>query len=187
VEDPIAAGAAPLTVRRTRLSLETASGAEEVIVSSSPQGWSVLRGGRATGLDVAVLPDGRLSLLLEDGRQLCGRMVPDGKHRSVLLTTREGVSRVRIEDALRHRLGASAETDDGSGEEIRALMPGRVLAVSAREGDKVTAGELLLVVEAMKMQNEIRSSKGGTVDRVAVAPGEAVETGALLVAIGAET
>jgi biotin carboxyl carrier protein len=37
------------------------------------------------------------------------------------------------------------------------------------------------------MQNEIRSSKGGTVDRVAVAPGEAVETGALLVAIGAET
>ena len=175
-----------MTVRRTRLSLDTASGAEEVVVSSSPQGWSVRRGGRATDLDVAALPDGRLSLLLENGRQLCGRVLPDGRHRGVLLSTREGIRRVRMEDALRHRLGASAETDDGSGEEIRALMPGRVLAVSTREGNKVAAGEILLVVEAMKMQNEIRCSKGGTVERVAVAPGEAVETGALLVAIGAE-
>lgn len=172
-----------MTVRRTRLSLETASGAEELIVSSSPQGWSVRRGGRATGLDVAVLPDGRLSLLLEDGRQLCGRVLPDGKHRSVLLTTREGVSRVRMEDALRHRLGASAETDDGSGEEIRALMPGRVLAVSAREGSKVAAGEVLLVVEAMKMQNELRAPRDGVVERVSVGVGETIDLGDLLVVL----
>ncbi|MDQ2970240.1 MAG: hypothetical protein M3R34_03780, partial [Acidobacteriota bacterium] len=143
MEVPVQAGAAPLTVRRTRLALETASGSEEVIVSSSPKGWSVRRGEQMTELDVAVLPDGRLSLILEDGRQLSGRVLPDGRHRGVLLITREGIRRVRMEDALRHRLGASAEADDGSGEEIRALMPGRVLAVSTREGNKVAAGELL--------------------------------------------
>ncbi len=175
-----------MTSRRTRLSLETAAGSEEIVVSSLPHGWSVDRGGRAKSLELAVLADGRLSLLSEDGRQLCGRVLTEAGRGSALVSTRYGVSRVRIEDALHHRLTTSAHADDGGGEEILALMPGRVLQIATRKGEAVAPGDLLLVVEAMKMQNEIRCSKGGTVERVAVAPGEAVETGALLVAIGAE-
>jgi biotin carboxyl carrier protein len=62
-------------------------------------------------------------------------------------------------------------------------MPGRVVEVSVAEGQTVAAGAILLVLEAMKMQNEIRASRGGVVARVAVAAGQAVDRGALLAAI----
>lgn len=176
-----------MNVRRARLSLETPSGVEEVNVSISAGSWNVDWGGKRTRVDLAVLPDGRLSLLLEDGRQLCGRVLSDASQKSVLVATCEGTSRVRIEDALTHRLGAAAEADDGSGEEIRALMPGRVLEVRARAGESVVAGEVLLVVEAMKMQNEIRCSRAGRIATVEAEPGQAVDTGAVLVRIEARS
>lgn len=99
---------------------------------------------------------------------------------------------VDLEPEARARLreratSARGDVARGGPLEVRAIIPGRVVSVDVASGDAVDAGGRLLVVEAMKMQNEIRCSKGGTVDRVAVAPGEAVETGALLVAIGAET
>ncbi|MCA1580569.1 MAG: hypothetical protein LC796_04100 [Acidobacteria bacterium] len=173
-----------MSARRIRLSLETAGGSEEVLVTSSPAGtWLVERAGTTTAFDVAVLPDGRLSLLLEDGRQLCGRVEKDPGRRGVAVVTAAGAAPVPIEDALAHRLAASVQPDGGGGEEIRALMPGRVLEVAAREGDDVPAGTVLLIVEAMKMQNEIRATAGGRIVRVAVTPGQAVEKGALMVEI----
>ena len=68
--------------------------------------------------------------------------------------------------------------------EVRAIIPGRVLTVAVAPGDVVTAGQQLLTVEAMKMQNELRSPRDGTVERVAVAPGATVEPGDLLVVLG---
>ncbi|MEP6769379.1 MAG: biotin/lipoyl-containing protein [Acidobacteriota bacterium] len=175
-----------MSARRIRLSLETPGGEEDVLVTTSPEGVLMLqRGEKTSALEVATLPDGRLSLLLEDGRQLCGRVARDPRGRGVVVTTRAGAVAVRIEDALAHRLAAGAEADDGSGEEIHALMPGRVLEVSAREGEQVSSGAVLLIVEAMKMQNEIRSTRGGRILRVAVAPGQAVERGELMVSISA--
>lgn len=67
--------------------------------------------------------------------------------------------------------------------EIRAIIPGKVVAVSVAAGEDVTAGQQLLVVEAMKMQNELRSPRDGTIDRVGVAPGVNIEVGDLLVVI----
>jgi biotin carboxyl carrier protein len=62
-------------------------------------------------------------------------------------------------------------------------MPGKVVAVLAATGTEVEAGAGLVVVEAMKMANEITAPRKGTVKTVAVSPGDAVETGALLVVI----
>jgi biotin carboxyl carrier protein len=167
--------------RRLRLVLETRAGTEEVIVSSSSVGWSIERSGRKTPLDVAVLPDGRVSLVLDDGRQVCGRMVPgDG---GVLVTTRVGTARVSIEDPIRHRLAAAEAESGGGGEEVRALMPGRVLEVNVAAGEAVPAGAVLLVLEAMKMQNEIRASRPGVVTEVAVKAGQAVDGGVLMVVL----
>jgi acetyl/propionyl-CoA carboxylase alpha subunit len=67
--------------------------------------------------------------------------------------------------------------------EVRAIIPGRVVAVAAAPGDVVAAGQALVVVEAMKMQNEVRAPRAGTVGRVAVAAGQTVEAGALMVVI----
>jgi len=59
-------------------------------------------------------------------------------------------------------------------------MPGKIVRVLVVAGDKVEAGQGLLVVEAMKMQNEIRAPKSGTVERVLVSEGQAVNSGHVL-------
>jgi biotin carboxyl carrier protein len=59
-------------------------------------------------------------------------------------------------------------------------MPGKVVRLLVQVGDKVEAGQGLLVVEAMKMQNEIRSPKGGTVERLQVKEGQPVNAGEVL-------
>jgi biotin carboxyl carrier protein len=62
-------------------------------------------------------------------------------------------------------------------------MPGKVVRVLVAEGDEVEPGAGVVVVEAMKMENEIATIKGGTVTKIAVSPGTAVEGGALLLVI----
>jgi biotin carboxyl carrier protein len=62
-------------------------------------------------------------------------------------------------------------------QQVVAPMPGKVIRVLVCHGEAVEAGQGLLVVEAMKMQNEIRSPKSGTVERVMVAEGQAVNAG----------
>ncbi len=66
---------------------------------------------------------------------------------------------------------------------VESVMPGKVVRVLVKEGDKVSEGQGLLVVEAMKMENEIESPKDGTVESIKVEPGQAVETGAPLVVV----
>ncbi len=67
--------------------------------------------------------------------------------------------------------------------ELRSVIPGRVVGVSVSPGEAVTAGQQLLVIEAMKMQNELRAPRDGTVSRVAVGTGENLEVGDLLVVL----
>lgn len=67
--------------------------------------------------------------------------------------------------------------------EIRAIIPGRIVAVSIAPGDALEPGQQLLVLEAMKMQNELRAPRSGTVEQVRAAVGQNVEVGDLLVVI----
>lgn len=70
------------------------------------------------------------------------------------------------------------------GETVNAPMPGNILAVNVTVGQAVKKGDVLLVLEAMKMENEIMSPVDGTVTSVAVTKGATVETGAVLCVIG---
>ena len=72
----------------------------------------------------------------------------------------------------------------GAGEPVNAPMPGTILKVNVTQGQTVKEGEVLCILEAMKMENEIMASKGGTVTQVLVAKGSIVDTGAPLVIIG---
>ena len=67
---------------------------------------------------------------------------------------------------------------------IKAPMPGRIVRVLVAVGDRVVARQGVVVVEAMKMENELRTPRDGTVKEIAVAPGAAVDSGALLLVIG---
>lgn len=78
---------------------------------------------------------------------------------------------------------APAPKAAGAGEAVKAPMPGNILAVNVKEGDTVKEGQTLMVLEAMKMENEILAPCSGKVTAVAVAKGTAVESGTLLCTI----
>ena len=130
---------------------------------------------------------------------------PDGIHDVVLLPVPDvarsaaGVQRVEVvldgwrfevdlepeaRAALRERATrAAGDATKGGPLELRAIIPGRVLSVDVADGDTVEAGQRVLVVEAMKMQNELRAPRGGTVRGIAVGPGQTVEQGDVLLVV----
>lgn len=79
---------------------------------------------------------------------------------------------------------ASAPSVSAGGEKVTAPMPGNILSVNVKEGDAVKAGSVLMVLEAMKMENEIMAPCDGKISQVAVSSGQTVETGSLLCVIG---
>ena len=78
---------------------------------------------------------------------------------------------------------APAPAASGTGESITSPMPGNILAVNVAAGDTVKKGQVLMILEAMKMENEIMAPHDGKVTAVAVTKGAAVESGALLCTI----
>jgi biotin carboxyl carrier protein len=81
----------------------------------------------------------------------------------------------------RARRQASGGAVDAGPKVITAPMPGKIVKLLVREGEEVAAGAGVLVMEAMKMQNELRAPRAGRVERIHVSEGEGVETGAPLV------
>jgi biotin carboxyl carrier protein len=154
---------------------------ERVIIEHRGTRRRVAWGDHAEEFDAARLPDGRFSLLFEDGRQFCGRIRergPDG----VEVVRGGGAVRVPIARTRRARAGRP-DADAGGIEEVRALMHGRIVEVRLEAGDRVEEGGLLLVLEAMKMQNEIRASRAGVIERLSVSSGQTVEGGEFLLSI----
>ena len=78
---------------------------------------------------------------------------------------------------------APAAAVAAAGEPVNAPMPGAILRVEVKEGQTVKAGDLLVVLEAMKMENEILSPRDGTVAQVVVQKGSTVETGSPLIVL----
>jgi pyruvate carboxylase subunit B len=81
--------------------------------------------------------------------------------------------------ALRPGEGSGSARDGGK--LVRSFMPGKVVAVLVAVGDEIEKDQGLLVIEAMKMENEIRAATAGKVKEIRVAPGQAVESGELLI------
>ncbi|MEO8208796.1 MAG: biotin/lipoyl-containing protein [Chloroflexota bacterium] len=125
----------------------------------------------------------RVRLLAE---RPAGPESPGSRRREILVDGWRVV--VDVESAVRAELRAVAHRGRGTTGQsgptlVRAMIPGVVLRVMANKGDTVEAGQVLIVVEAMKMQNEIRAPRSGAVDRVAVESGSKIEVGDLLVSL----
>ena len=80
-------------------------------------------------------------------------------------------------------LKAAPKAAAGDGDPIKAPMPGNILAVKAKVGDKVKAGDAVVILEAMKMENPIPAPKDGTITSILVDKGATVESGAVLATI----
>jgi pyruvate carboxylase subunit B len=83
---------------------------------------------------------------------------------------------------IRTRGGAASA---GAGQTVRAPMPGKITHVAIRAGDRVQAGDTLVVIEAMKMENELKAAAAGAIAEVRVSAGQAVNPGDVLVVLQA--
>ena len=113
--------------------------------------------------------------LVLDGHSFEAHVYTDEEQWQVLL--RGDMYRAVVEDERERRLrsqleGAPAERGEFH---LKAPMPGLVIAIPVGEGQPVEKGEVLLILESMKMQNELKSPHAGKISRVRVAPGERVE------------
>ena len=113
--------------------------------------------------------------LLVDGKSFEAHVYPSNGNWQVLL---HGVLyNVKVEDEREKRLGASSGGSVAKRGEyfLKAPMPGLVVDVPVSERQNVGKGDILVILESMKMQNELRSPLEGTVSRIQVQPGDSVE------------
>jgi len=120
------------------------------------------------------------SLRLEDGTQLGLIHHRDGNQHEISLPN-STVSLELIDPLALRRQRREDET--GGGGVVKALMPGRIVRVLVGKGDAVRKGAGLLILEAMKMENEIQSPVDGVVEELFVEPGQTVDGGAELVRV----
>lgn len=120
-------------------------------------------------------------LRFEDGTQFSLIHHREGNRHHITL----GGSTIEVEviDPLALRRQES-DDDMGAGGVVKALMPGRVVRVLVSQGQAVQKGAGLLILEAMKMENEIQASVDGVVDEIFVSAGDTVDGGAALCHIG---
>ena len=78
---------------------------------------------------------------------------------------------------------AAAPVAVAAGEPVKSPMPGNILKINVTQGQKVNEGDVIMVLEAMKMENEIVATRSGTIAQIAVSKGAVVETGAVLAVI----
>lgn len=135
-------------------------------------------------VDWAEVAPGVYSILL-DGRSYEASIAASAeaaraREFSVTVGTRQYA--VELEDPRERRHGGLAGAHQGP-QEILAPMPGKIVKVLVEENQPVAAGDGLVVIEAMKMQNELRAPRAGRVEKVYVGTGVGVETGTKLVRV----
>lgn len=151
-----------------------------VELSRNQEGWRCRLDGADVPLDVASVQDGVLSLLL-GGRSYEVKLETAAAQNSVVVGQQRFEVTVRDPRSFRTRShGAGAAQGP---KKITAPMPGKVVRILAPAGTQVEAGQGVLVIEAMKMQNELKSPKKGTIKKLTVSEGAAVEAGQTLAEI----
>ena len=128
---------------------------------------------------IAQLQEGVFSVLL-DGRSYTAHVLPVSGGFEVWA----GTDHFTIEMAdLRDRTSNTKKASLAGSYELRALMPGKVVKLLVAPGDKVETGQSLIVVEAMKMQNEMKSPKEGVVTRIYASEGATIAAGERLMVV----
>ena len=168
--------------------LDAGPGGREVQVEliEAAGGWQLRVAGApaTTSIDAVEIAPGTWSILA-DGRSWVVDLHREGDR--LWLEVDGAELRIELEAARTRRLRSALGRGGGktaSGEVIRAPIAGKVVKVLVASGDEVAAGDPVVVLEAMKMENELRAERGGKVLEVAAAVGDSVETNQKLVRLG---
>jgi biotin carboxyl carrier protein len=161
-----------------KLEVHISGRARTVELERDASGWRATIDDQSSSADVVEIAPNTLSVLLAgQSHEVC--VTPSANGKLKLQTgAQEFSAEVLDPRAWSGRRHSSVEAEGR--QQIIAPMPGKVVRVLIKAGDAVEAGQGLLVVEAMKMQNEIRSPKSGTVERVLASEGQAVNAGEVL-------
>ena len=150
---------------------------QQVELESTASGWKCRVDGHELAIEVAKVNSSRLSILF-DGKSYDVRR---GAEEEVFVGSNRyqvSVADARSWRGKRHLVGGEAGP-----QKLTASMPGKIVRVLATENGKVSAGQGVIVIEAMKMQNEIRSPREGTVKKILVREGSNVNAGETLAII----
>ncbi|HSP14446.1 MAG TPA: biotin/lipoyl-containing protein [Thermoanaerobaculia bacterium] len=153
----------------------------EVEVERHGSGYRVKIGDRWIDVDFVDAGGHVRSLRLQDGTQYSLIHHREGNRHEIVISGNPIFIEVIDPLALKRK---RREDEIGGGGVIKTLMPGRVVRVLVNKGDAVKKGAGLLILEAMKMENEIQAPVDGVVDQILVEPGQTVESGAELAHIG---
>jgi biotin carboxyl carrier protein len=148
-----------------------------VELTSAGDRWHCMLDGREFPVDVTYGQNGVLSLLL-GGRSYEVKQEIVGTETNIVVGHERFTASVRDPRSFRSRNRAGASEQGVM--KIKAPMPGKVVRVLAGVGTPVEAGQSVLVIEAMKMQNELKAPKTGVVKKINVAEGAAVDAGQAL-------
>ena len=129
-------------------------------------------------------PEPRVFLFKDDGK-VSEFFVASGSSPGapVLVSSRKSDVEVTLMDPKRLRGSAAAGASADGLAEIKTMMPGKVVRLVAKSGDEVSKGDPILVVEAMKMQNDLKAPKAGVVKEIRVSEGATVAAGDVLAVI----
>jgi biotin carboxyl carrier protein len=137
--------------------------------------------GHAYSLEFLPVATGLSAMLCSDGRTFAVAHRRDAPNRwRISLGDRE--FQVHLREPLEREVAGRGFGAAGP-QEVRAPIPGKVVSVAVAAGDTVAAGQPLVVLEAMKMQNQISAEGAGTVESVSVSPGMTVDGGQVLVVL----
>jgi biotin carboxyl carrier protein len=143
--------------------------------------YAVTLNGKRHEIDALMLAHGAVSMLI-DGESHSVEFEERNDLVSVLLETQ--VNQIDIVDERRARLREATKAFSAEGkQQITAPMPGKIVKVLVKLGEAVKEGQGLVVIEAMKMENELKSPKAGKVVELTAKEGTAVENGAKLAAV----
>jgi biotin carboxyl carrier protein len=166
------------------MRLRAEVGGEELMLDVRREGGRVFAevGGRRYELDAREVGSGEY-LLLHEGRVYECRVGGEPRGDGVEVTVGARAYAFALSDPKRLRGARAAAGHEAGRAQLVAQMPGRVVRVFVKAGEEVEAGQPVVVVEAMKMQNEMKSPKDGAVAEVRVEPGATVNAGDVLVVI----
>ncbi|MGH9204631.1 MAG: acetyl-CoA carboxylase biotin carboxyl carrier protein subunit [Vicinamibacterales bacterium] len=171
-----------------KLQLEIADRLRTVDVQRQTDGYLVTVDGRRHLVRAARVNGTSWSLLVSDengrgARSVEAGVVPQAGNGSIDVHIDGYRIPVHLRNGRSRRSAASGRSPAGGVQRLSAPMPGKVVRVLVKPGDEVKLRQVLVVVEAMKMENELRATRDGTISGVFVAAGQSVEAGTPLVAL----
>ena len=135
----------------------------------------IIVNGRTLTVDFNSVSGQPVYSLLVDGKSFEGFVYPGETEWEVLLMGRQFPVIVEDEREKRLRAAAGGSVSEAGEFHLRSPMPGMVVSIPVEEGQPIEKGDVLLILESMKMQNELKAPRAGTVGRIRVKMGESVE------------